>query len=94
MKYRKDVGKLTNREEVQKLANFDKVDNHCYNDDAYHIDHIVSVLHCYNNNIHPEVCASIHNLRCIPWRENLSKSSKSDMTINELLERYNAKVKV
>jgi hypothetical protein len=41
--------------------------------DAHHIDHIVPVIHCYLNDVAPEVCASLENIQLLPWLDNLSK---------------------
>lgn len=52
---------------------------------AYHIDHIYSIMNGYKNQISPLVIGSPLNLQMIPWKENLSKHSKSLITIEELL---------
>ena len=90
--YRKHVDKLTELNDLSVLENYELRDNHCYNKDAYHLDHIVSVVHCFNAGVHPEICASIYNLRFIPWQENLSKWAKSDMSVDDLIGKYNEKI--
>lgn len=91
--YRKDVRWFTERNDLTVLDNFDKRDNHSRNKDAYHLDHIVSISHCYNAEVPPEIAGSIANLRFIPWRENLSKQSKSGMTPDELIGLYNERIR-
>lgn len=54
---------------------------------AYHIDHIYSIMNGYKNQISPLVIGNPSNLQMIPWKENLSKHSKSLITIEELLSK-------
>lgn len=54
---------------------------------AYHIDHVYSIMHGYKNQISPLVIGSPLNLQMIPWKENLSKHSKSLITIEDLLSK-------
>lgn len=56
---------------------------------AYHIDHIYSIMNGYKNQISPLVIGSPLNLQMIPWKENLSKHSKSLITIEQLLSKTN-----
>lgn len=88
--YRKDVDWFSKQNDLTSLENYELRDNHCRNENAYHLDHIVSVLDCYRFNIPPQIAGNIVNLRFIHWKENLSKFSKSDMTVQLLLEKYNA----
>ena len=53
-----------------------------------HLDHILSIVEGYQNNIPPEVVGSIHNLRIISGTDNQKKSYRSDITVKELLEKY------
>jgi hypothetical protein len=38
---------------------------------AYHLDHIVPVRYCFENNIPEEICAHPDNLQMLGWRENV-----------------------
>lgn len=38
---------------------------------AYHLDHIVPIRYCYDNNIPEDVCAHHTNLQMLGWRENV-----------------------
>ena len=58
----------------------------------YHLDHICSVKECFINDIPPNVAASYHNLQMLPSGENLTKSTKSDQTATQLMEKYNGKI--
>ncbi|ADJ19542.1 hypothetical protein Acj133p227 [Acinetobacter phage 133] len=91
-RYQKDVRLLSNKNDLTQLPFYERRDNHCRNHNAYHLDHIVSIIDGFNNGIHPEIIACIHNLRFIPWRDNLAKHGKSEMSIPELLEKYHGKI--
>jgi len=54
----------------------------------YHIDHIYSIYDGFKNNIDPNIISSYINLKVIKKSENLSKGKRSEMTKEELLERY------
>jgi hypothetical protein len=54
-----------------------------------HLDHVLSIVEGFRNNVPPEVLGSIHNLRMLEGNMNRSKSYRSEITPAELLERYN-----
>lgn len=58
----------------------------------YHIDHIFSISDGYLNNVNPDVVASICNLRVITSQENLKKGKKSEISLSELMEKYQSLV--
>lgn len=82
--YCKHVSTYTFNNNLKTLENWDLRGNHATNKDAWHLDHIVSVIDGFKNNVLPSIIGSIHNLRMIPWRDNISKGGKSDMSIEEL----------
>ena len=43
---------------------------------GYHVDHILSIKYCFNNNIPAEVCGDYSNLRTMEASANISKSTK------------------
>lgn len=53
-----------------------------------HLDHILSIVEGFKNNVSPEIMGSTHNLRIISGQSNRRKSHRSDITVKELLERY------
>jgi hypothetical protein len=57
--------------------------------DAYHIDHMYSILEGYKNKVSPLIIGNIENLQMIPWEQNLAKSSRSSLTIEKLLTKTN-----
>jgi hypothetical protein len=56
--------------------------------DNYQVDHIVSITNGFKQGIDPEIIGSTVNLRFISWQENLQKSDRSDMSIEELYEIF------
>lgn len=54
---------------------------------AYHIDHIFSIMQGYKDCVSPMLVGSKTNLKMIPWKENVSKHSASNMSLEELLEK-------
>lgn len=51
---------------------------------AYQIDHKVSILYGFENNINPEIIGHIENLEMIPWESNRAKSNLNSISITEL----------
>lgn len=54
---------------------------------AHHVDHIYSRFDGFNNNIPPWIIGSHHNLRIIPWEENLIKHRNSHISIDILYKK-------
>lgn len=55
--------------------------------EGYHLDHIVSLADGFRNGTPLYIITHPANLRIIPAKENVSKNSKSDMTLDELFKR-------
>jgi hypothetical protein len=55
--------------------------------DAYHLDHIYSIFEGYKNKVSPFIIGSIFNLRMLNWEDNISKHSKSDIDLLDLLAK-------
>lgn len=72
--YKRKVYYVTRQQDLSKLPNFDKLRGRCGMQDAYQLDHIISIDEGYQKGIAPEVIGNISNLRFIPWRDNLLKS--------------------
>ena len=87
-RYKYQVHKYTFRNDVASLENFDKRGKAGISG-AYHIDHIYSIKDGFLNGVTPWVIGCYGNLKMIPWEENLSKQGNSDITKEELYERYN-----
>jgi hypothetical protein len=70
-RYRNIVWKITEKQNLKKLKNFDK---RGFLD--YHLDHKVSIWYGYKNKIDPKLIGSIDNLEFIPYRDNMRKATK------------------
>lgn len=46
---------------------------------GWHLDHKVPIIECFKQGWSPEKAADVKNLQMLPWNENLSKGSKSDL---------------
>lgn len=77
-RYRHIVKKLTRNVYIanKKLINPDNHNLARSGTDGYHIDHIVSIRYCFDNNIPEHICAHPTNLRTIHWKENSKKWKK------------------
>lgn len=54
-------------------------------ENAYQLDHKISIKYGYDNHITPELIADVKNLQIIPWEENRNKSSKNSIDLWDLL---------
>lgn len=52
---------------------------------AYHIDHMFSIMHGYEQKVSPLLIGSKENLEMLPWKENVSKHSSSSISLEGLL---------
>lgn len=87
-KYKLNVIRLTKKQPINNLPNYNKR-GRCGVDGAFQLDHKHSILEGFKNGVEPEIIANINNLEFIPWEENLNKSSKSSITLIELLKLIN-----
>lgn len=56
--------------------------------DNHHLDHIVPVIVCFENNIPAKICGSLQNLQLIHWRENIKKNDRMNETNKYMLEQF------
>lgn len=54
---------------------------------ATHIDHIYSVFNGFNDSVSPFLIGHSANLRTLPWKDNVVKNTKNDITLDELFEK-------
>jgi hypothetical protein len=71
---------------TEKNFRRDYIENKELRSRTFHLDHIVSIFHCWQEGIPPEIAADPLNLRIISGKDNLKKGASSDMTASELLE--------
>lgn len=72
-KYRKLVWKITEKQNLKKLPNYE---SRAFV--GYHLDHKVSIWYGYKNKIDPNLIGSINNLEFIPHKQNMMKGTKSN----------------
>lgn len=56
-------------------------------DNAYQLDHKLSIKHGFENKISPVHVSHANNLEYKPWKDNLRKHAKSDITPDDLLTK-------
>lgn len=78
--------KHTRKQNLNELENFQL--RGAVERGGYHLDHIFSIAEGFKNNVAPWIIGSLINLRMIPALQNISKNSKSDMSIEDLLYKY------
>jgi len=54
-------------------------------ENAWHIDHMFSILKGYQKQVSPFVIGHSANLRMLPWQDNLSKSATCSVSMEELI---------
>jgi hypothetical protein len=81
--YKRQVWAETRKQPIENLENFDKRER-----TGYHLDHIYSIRQGFIDDVKPEIIGSICNLRMITSKENISKYTKCDISLEELLEVY------
>lgn len=55
---------------------------------AYHIDHVVPVRYCFDNDIPESVCADHSNLQMIDWRANIGSRNHLKGSIPPIFHKY------
>lgn len=86
--YRRAVELVTTKQPHHLLPNSEFRGVLGKDDNAHHLDHIVSTYDGFLYDIDPIIIGNICNLQYIPGRENITKGNKSHMTIEQLLEKY------
>jgi hypothetical protein len=72
-RYKKAVWKITEKQNLNKLLNYEK---RAFT--GYHLDHKVSIWYGFKNKIDPKLIGSIDNLEFIPHKDNMLKGRKSN----------------
>lgn len=56
---------------------------------SYHLDHIYSVYDGFTNNVSVNIISHPMNLRLLNYHNNITKRTKSDHTLEELIQKIN-----
>ncbi len=80
-KYKRLVWKITKKQNLKKLSNFE---NRGFKN--YHLDHKVSIWYGYKNKLDPKMIGSIDNLEFIPYKDNMIKSTKCNFKNTKCLQ--------
>lgn len=71
-RYYRSVWRVTKRQPLHLLPNFDKR-SHQRDSGTYAIDHKISIIYGFEENISPEIIGNINNLQMLPHEENSRK---------------------
>lgn len=85
LKYKKEVYKLTRKQNIKSLSNNEKR-GLCGVNGAYQLDHKYSILEGFKNGIDPKIISNIKNLEFIPWEINLKKGDKCSIILTDLIK--------
>jgi hypothetical protein len=88
VKYLLDIRRRTEKNDLSVLSNFEKRGRCDLVEDAYHLDHKVSIFEGFAYNVPPEIISSIYNLEFLPHSVNCQKNKTSSMTIEKLTNLY------
>lgn len=83
VKYRNEVLKITRKQPLSILENHRERGRN-----KFHLDHIISIRYGYMNDVDPEIIGNIKNLRFIPSKENIGKSSFLEKESSEMIQYY------
>lgn len=81
-KYQRRVHHLTRTQDLSTLSNFEK--RGPVELDGWHIDHRFSITDGFLQGATPEEVSNIRNLVMLPAKENIRKSVRSSLTLQEL----------
>lgn len=82
--YVAEVRYVTNLQPIFKLKNYE-----IRGYQTYHLDHKFSVVEGFRQNIDPNIIGDLVNLEYIPAKENIKKSSRCSITLEQLMKSYN-----
>lgn len=89
--YKSEVTKLTKKNYKQYKNTINPTDlptGRAGTEGAYHIDHIVPIRYCYNNNIPVAIAAHPDNLQMLGWRDNIGSRDKLKTHIPKIFEGF------
>jgi len=86
--YYQSVWELTEQQPLNTLPDYSK-----RGWEEYHLDHIVPISYGRDNNIPPELIASIENLRFIPSQDNMSKRDILTEESIKLIQKWSKQLK-
>lgn len=55
---------------------------------AYHVDHVVPIRYCFENNIPVELCSHSSNLQMLGWNDNVGSRDKLKDRVPTIFKQY------
>ena len=84
--YKSAIYMFTRRQDVSLLNNYEKRGKSGIQN-AYQLDHKVSIRYGFDNNILPSIIGDISNLEFIKWEDNIRKYTRNSMEEKQLFEK-------
>ena len=75
------------RQQTEKTFKREWVDNKEFRGNECHLDHLLSIKECFENQVPVEFAAHECNLQIVSKEYNQRKGTKSSITVSELYER-------
>lgn len=89
--YKSEVGSLTRYAYLKHSSTINPLNlprGKAGQDGKYHLDHIVPIRYCYDNNIPKELCAHPSNLQMLHWHDNVSSRHHLKSTVPPVFYNY------
>ena len=86
--YKSEVYKVTNKQPLYMLENFEKRGSASNDSNAHHVDHMFSIYEGFKQKIPPFIIGNICNLEMIHYSKNCSKRGNCSLTKEELFKRF------
>jgi len=83
-RYSRIVWSITNKQNISSLENYERRGRIFEDKDSYHLDHKFSIKEGFLNCILPIYIGSLKNLEFIPGLENIKKSAKCSIDLDDL----------
>lgn len=86
--YKYWVWKYTNKQDFNKIENYNLRGRNDIVENAHHIDHKYSIFQGFVDNIPPYIIGNICNLEMLYYKNNISKGKKCSITKEELISSF------
>jgi len=93
LEYKRQVELITRKQPINTLENHELRGVIGKDENPYHLDHVISMYEGFMEDVPPEIIGNIINLRFIPAGKNITKGNKSNGSLQDLIERYEKRIR-